>query len=183
MNTILEQFQKKINGTFAFFDRMIIKGYLFPFFSVSGRMYFLSQMNLLLKDFSAYANQMTNDLVSYVEKMAAKEGRPLVYLSSSQISKEENARKILLENPVEQGLICILSVVEGCQTLQPVKNSSGLLELRSVTRKCKYYYFYYLDKEFGFMHVKLQTWFPFLIQVYINGREMMKHVFDKNGIT
>ena len=76
MNTILEQFQKKINGTFAFFDRMIIKGYLFPFFSVSGRMYFLSQMNLLLKDFSAYANQMTNDLVSYVEKMAAKEGRP-----------------------------------------------------------------------------------------------------------
>ena len=27
MNTILEQFQKKINGTFAFFDRMIIKGY------------------------------------------------------------------------------------------------------------------------------------------------------------
>lgn len=33
------------------------------------------------------------------------------------------------------------------------------------------------------MHVRLQTWFPFLIQVYINGREMMKHVFDENGIT
>ena len=33
------------------------------------------------------------------------------------------------------------------------------------------------------MHVKLQTWFPFLIQVYVNGREMMKHVFDENGIT
>lgn len=33
------------------------------------------------------------------------------------------------------------------------------------------------------MHVKLQTWFPFLIQVYINGREMMKHVFDENGIS
>lgn len=26
MNTILEQFKDKINGTFAFFDRMIIKG-------------------------------------------------------------------------------------------------------------------------------------------------------------
>lgn len=33
------------------------------------------------------------------------------------------------------------------------------------------------------MHVKLQTWFPFQIQVYINGREMMKHVFEENGIT
>lgn len=33
------------------------------------------------------------------------------------------------------------------------------------------------------MHVKLQTWFPFQIQVYINGREMMKHVFDANHIS
>ena len=33
------------------------------------------------------------------------------------------------------------------------------------------------------MHVKIQTWFPFLVQVYVNGREMMKHIFDKNGIT
>ena len=39
-----------------------------------------------------------------------------------------------------------------------------------------------MDKNFGFMHVKLQTWFPFLIQVYVNGREMMKHVFDENVI-
>ena len=32
------------------------------------------------------------------------------------------------------------------------------------------------------MFVKVQTWFPFNIQVYINGRELMKHVFDANGI-
>lgn len=39
-----------------------------------------------------------------------------------------------------------------------------------------------LDKEFGFMHVKIQTWFPFLIQVYINCLEMLKHTFDENRI-
>lgn len=33
------------------------------------------------------------------------------------------------------------------------------------------------------MHVKLQTWFPFMIQVYINGRELMKHTFEENAIT
>ena len=33
------------------------------------------------------------------------------------------------------------------------------------------------------MHVKLQTWFPFQIQVYLNGRELMRNVFEKNGIT
>lgn len=177
MNTILEQYGDKINGTFSFFDRMIIKGHIFQLFSLSGRKFFLSSLGVLLKDFPSYANQVT------MENMAASQSRPLIYLTSSKLPKEQTALDVLKTNPVTEGLICILSVVEGCQTFQPVKQPNGLLELRSVTRKCKYYYFYYLDKNFGFMHVKLQTWFPFLIQVYINGREMMKRTFDENHIS
>lgn len=183
MNTILEQYEDKINGSFSFFDRMIIQGHILQLFSPSGRKFFLSSLNVLMKNFSSYASQITDDIVSYVENMAASEQRPLVYLTSSKIPKEETALKILNANPISEGLICILSVVESCQTFQPVKQENGHLELKSVLRKCKYYYFYFLDKNFGFMHVKLQTWFPFLIQVYINGRELMKHNFDENGIT
>ena len=183
MSTILEQFKDKINGTFSFFDRIIIKGHIRQFFSASGKGFFLSEQNVLLKDFSAYASQVTSDLVAHVEKLAADAERPLIYLTSAKTSKEQTALEVLKNNPVAEGLICVLSVVEYCQTLQPVKQKDGKLKLCTVNRKCKYYYFYYLDKHFGFMHVKLQTWFPFLIQVYINGREMMKHVFDKNGIT
>ncbi len=183
MNPILEQFQDKINGIFSFFDRMIIKGHIRQFFSTSGKGFFLSEQDVLLKDFSAYASQVTADIVSHAENMAAAQNRPLVYLASSMEPKEQTALRILQEQPVEEGLICILSVVECCQTLQPRKHDNGLLSLDCVNRKCKYYYFYYLDRHFGFMHVKLQTWFPFLIQVYINGREMMKHVFDENGIS
>ena len=183
MNTILEQYKDKINGTFSFFDRIIIKGHILQFFSTSGKNYFLSEKNILLKDFSSYANQVTNDLVAHVENFTASQNRPLIYLTSAKTSKEQTAMAVLESNPVEEGLICTLSVVEYCQTLQPVKKSDGKLELSTVNRKCKYYYFYFIDKNFGFMHVKLQTWFPFLIQVYVNGREMMKHVFDENGIT
>lgn len=183
MNTILEQYADKINGTFSFFDRMIIKGHILQFFSPSGKKYFLSEQDVLLKDFSAYANKVTDDLVASVEKMTAQQGRPCIYLSSAKSSKEETARTVLKDNPVGEGLICTLSAVEYCQTLQPKKMENGLLSLSTVNRKCKYYYFYYLDRTFGFMHVKLQTWFPFLIQIYINGREMMKHVFDANAIS
>ena len=183
MNTILEQYKDKINGTFSFFDRMIIKGHIRQFFSPSGKKYFLSERNVLLKDFSAYANSVTEELVSHVEQMTSDAERPLIYLPSSKTSKEDTALSVLKEQPVAEGLICTLSVVEYCQTLQPKKKENGLLELSNVNRKCKYYYFYYLDKKFGFMHVKLQTWFPFTIQVYINGREMMKHIFDENNIS
>ena len=162
---------------------MIIKGHIFQLFSLSGRKFLLSSLDVLLKDFSCYANQVTSQIVSHVENIAASQNRPLIYLSSARLPKEQTALDVLKDDPVSEGLLCILSVVENCQTFQPVKQDDGLLQLRSVTRKCKYYYFYYLDKNFGFMHVKLQTWFPFMIQVYINGREMMKHRFDESGIS
>lgn len=136
-----------------------------------------------IMDFSAYAEQVTGSVVSHVEALTASSGRPLVYLPSSKTSKEQKAREILAASPVEEGLICTLAAVEYCSTLQPVKQQDGKLALQNVNRKCKYYYFYFQDMEFGFMHVKLQTWFPFQIQVYINGRELMKHVFDENRIT
>lgn len=183
MNTILSQCKDKINGTFSFFDRMIIKGHIFQFFSTSGKKHFLSYNDILLKDFPAYANQVTDNLVAHVESMTRDSGRPLLYLSSARTSKEGTALEVLKDNPVEEGLICTLSTVEYCSTLQPKKNEEGRLYLAHVNRKCKYFYCYFQDKSFGFMHVKLQTWFPFLIQVYINGRELMKHVFEKNDIS
>lgn len=121
MNTILEQYKDKINGTFSFFDRIIIKGHILQFFSTSGKNYFLSEKNILLKDFSSYANQVTNDLVAHVENFTASQNRPLIYLTSAKTSKEQTAMTVLESNPVEEGLICTLSVVEYCQTLQPVK--------------------------------------------------------------
>ena len=91
MNTILEQYKDKINGTFSFFDRMIIKGHIFQFFSLSGRKFFLSALNVLLKDFSAYANQVTSQIISHVENMASSQKRPLIYLTSSKLPKEQRA--------------------------------------------------------------------------------------------
>jgi len=183
MNTILNQYQDRINGTFSFFDRMIIKGHIHQFFSPSGKKHFLSYNDVLLKDFSGYANRVTDSLVSHIESMTSDAGRPLVYLSSPRTSKEGMAKDILETYPIEEGLICTLSTVENCSTLQPKKNENGLLYLANVNRKCKFFYCYFLDKEFGFMHVKLQTWFPFSIQVYINGRQLMKNTFDKHGIS
>jgi len=183
MNAILNQYKDKINGSFSFFDRIIIKGHIRQFFSPSGKKHFLSHNDILLKDFPAYAQSVTEGLCKHIEDFANDLNRPMIYLASAKTSKEQTAVQVLQENPVEEGLICVLSTVEYCQTLQPQKRDDGKLFLSTVNRKCKYYYLYFLDREFGFMHVKIQTWFPFLIQIYINGREMMKHSFDSNGIT
>lgn len=180
---ILDKYSNEITGKLMAFDRMIFKGHIRPFYNNSSKGYFLHEENVLLKDFGTYAKNVTTMIKDNAKQIAKDANRPYIYLDSPKISKEETALKCLKENPIDEGLICVIGTVELCNSLEIKKNiNSGLLELVNGTRKCMYLYFYYLDKEFGFMHVKLQTWFPFLIQIYINGREYLAKQLDKEGI-
>lgn len=180
---ILSKYQDKVNGSLSTFDRMILKGHIRQFFSPSGKKHYLSQENILYTDFSQHAQKVTTDIKEHAKKMAEEMNRPYIYLNSPKISKEETAKECLAEHPVAEGLICILATIETCSTLQVLKNkATDKLDLFNVNRKCTYLYFYFLDPEFGFMHVKLQAWFPFMIQVYINGREHLSKQLDQQGI-
>jgi hypothetical protein len=181
---ILDQYQGKINGVFSFFDRMIFKGYIIQFYSTSGKKHFLSHNNILLKDFASYAHNITQQLCDYIQHYTIEQNRSVIYLASPKVSKEQTALKERERLAVKEGLICTISTVETCSTLQAIGNKeTQKLELKNVNRKCKYYYLYYQDKIFGFMHAKIQTWFPFQMQIYINGREMMKSMLSKNNIS
>jgi hypothetical protein len=181
---IIEKFKDKIKGVLTGFDRMIIKGHILQLFSDSGKRYFLSKENVLLKDYGDYAEKVTKVIKASIEEMTSKTGRPLIYLNSSKTSKEGTAQDVLKRDPVSEGLICVLSTLEMGPSVEVKKNKeTQKLELRNGERKCLHYYFYYLDKEFGFMHVKLQSWFPFGVQVYVNGREYISKQLDRAGIS
>src|SRR5438445_4146955 len=53
------------------------------------------------------------------------------------------------------------------------------LELSHEWGKCTHLYFYWMHDELGFLHLRLQTWFPFLIQVCLNGREWLGRQMDR----
>ena len=43
-------------------------------------------------------------------------------------------------------------------------------------------YYYFVDKELGLIHVRLQTWAPFTCQVYANGHDYVARQLKKKGI-
>ena len=59
---------------------------------------------------------------------------------------------------------------------------SQKLEVVRRERRYLHYYFYFIDPRFGFMHLRIGSWFPFQVQVYINGREWLAREMDKAGI-
>ncbi len=181
---ILNRFDGKINGVLETFDRVIINGYIQPLHSFRLFQYYLIQKNILLKDFDSFARQQTDTLCSHIESYILENNCTLTYLNSGGIDKGALARQTYLENPEKEGLVCAFSVVEPCKTITVKPNhETKKLEVTSRTTKCKHYYFYYNDPEFGWMFLKIQTWFPYNVQIYINGREYLSKLLQAEGIS
>ena len=101
MCKMLDQYADKIKGSFSFFDRMIINGYFRPFLSEKMRSGALYQLNVLNKDFKSYFMNVTDMLIKNIENSASELGRPIKYLPSANVRKEDEAKAFLLSDPVD----------------------------------------------------------------------------------
>ena len=180
---IIEQNQEKINGILSTFDRVIINGYLLNLCNYRQFLYYLIQSKVKLKEFDTFATSQTNSLCNHIDEYIKSNNCETIHLNSGKIDKNEIVRDKLEKNPDKVGLIVALSAVEICNTMTVKPNhESQKLEVTSRPTKCKHYYFYYNDSEFGLMYLKIQTWFPYNVQIYINGREYLSKILDKNNI-
>lgn len=180
--------QDRAIGKLSCFDRLIFKGHLANF-NAPGRMKaFLDSQGVLLKNFDRYVNSATEKVKAHAKRLAAEAGRPYLYLAATHTksrgqSKEELAREIATGDGIMAGLICVLAAVEPCSSFAIYKNrDTHRLELVRRRRKCLHFYFYFLHPQLGFCHVRLQSWFPFEVQVWVNGREALARQLDRRGV-
>jgi hypothetical protein len=188
MDAFLNLHRESVVGTISTFDRMIFKGHLTGLWPKRAFEVFLSYQGVLLKDFGAYVQMVSDEVKAHAQALAAKGGRPFTYLQGATTkragqSKEELARSIAECDGITEGLVCVFSVLEPCRSFAIQSNREmRRLEVVQRQRKCLHFYFYFMDREFGLMHVRLQSWFPFSIQVYVNGRAWLARQFDREGI-
>lgn len=174
MKSFIQKYEPDVMGSLSGFDRLVFRGTLRRLLYPGGMDYCLAFLGVLLKDFAQYVLQVTARLKEASLAAARGAGRPIQYLASSQVSKEALARKIAARDRLADGLICVLTCVEPCQTFEIHRHrESKRLLIRPHRSKCLHLYHYFLDPQFGFMSARLQTWFPLTIQVCLNGREWL----------
>jgi len=172
-----------VTGTLSGFDRLVFRGTLRMLAHRGGMMHYLQAVRVLLKDFAGHAETLTRRLKDASEDLAKRTLRPIIYLPSSAIDKADKAREIARADGIEQGLICILTAVEPCQSYEIVRDrNTKTIELEPRHRKCLHFYHYQVHPIFGFMHARIQTWFPFAIQICLNGREWLARGMDAAGL-
>jgi len=184
MERFLKRHKDRIKGIISGFDRILFRGTLRTISYSKGIEQWLWSEGVRLTEFGPFAEKVSNRLKEHAKAIAGKNGRPFKHIFSPKVSKEEIARQIMEKDKIHKGLICVLSCVEPCQTFMLYKNREAkTLELLSRERQCLHLYFYYLDREFGLMHVRLQTWLPCTIQICLNGWEYLANRLDRLGIS
>ena len=183
MKKFIANHQDQISGVLSGFDRLVFRGTLRSVAYVGGMNQYLSRNDILLKNFGGHVERVSQQLKMASLAEAVATGRPVRYLASAKISKEDIAHGIAVEDDIRQGLVCVLTSVEPCRTYEIYRNrETKHLQLQPRIRKCLFLYHYLVHPIFGFLNARIQTWFPFSIQICINGREWLAQQMDQAGL-
>jgi hypothetical protein len=179
MDTFITKHADKLQGTLSCFDRVLFRGYL-PFFSGYARASFLETRGIRRREVKRFVLTQAYRLKDHARQMAARAGRPYQYFGE-RTRKEDLARQLAERDGIQEGLVCVFAVVEPCRTFS-LRWREGSAFIQSARRKCLILYYYFVDRDRGLIHVRLQTWFPLQLQVYVNGHEWLARKLTQHGL-
>ena len=182
MQSFLQRFGGMVLGILSGFDRLVFRGRLRRLYTPEGMNHYCNANHVLRNEFKEHARSVTAQVMQASLVEEAKRCGRYRYLNSSRTDKDQLARSIADQQPVNEGLVCVLQAIETCWSFD-VNGVKGTLKVQGERGRCSFLYHYYLHPQFGWMFVRLQTWFPFEIQVYVNGREWLARQLDRAGLS
>ena len=183
MNILIKRFGGLFKGVISGFDRIVFKGMFRPLVYPEGAEGFFRRKGVLNKNYKAWVTEQSEGLVGALNQQGLERcGTPIVALRSWREDKEAIARKRQREKRIESGLIGMWSCLEtGNSFRASYRPGAGRPSLAPYRVACKHVYLYFDHEDYGFMNIRLQTWFPFHIQICLNGREWMRRSLQKEG--
>lgn len=178
--SFLNKFANVIVTILGCFDRVIFKGHL-PFYDDKHLNDFVDfNLKMRRKDFLPWLEKHSQRLVDHGKTLAEQAGRPYVY-RQGKFKKEKFIQELIRTDGLSEGLVAVLCVQETCRTVA-LKYGKKRPWLSFKRRPQRVVYYYFLDREFGLMHIRLETWFPYGIQVYVNGHDWLARQMQKKGL-
>jgi hypothetical protein len=187
MQQFIEKYGEKINGLLTGFDRLVFRGSLrrlnfgwyehsLNAFVAKGMEEYLWQNGILFKNYQDHVKQVSERLKKALLKPFESQKKQVIFLRDPAADKNQIARDIAAQQKITSGPVCVISTLEPSPTFE----HRGTHIIRR-TRPCHVLYQYQIHPEVGWKHSRIQTWFPFNIQVGLNGREWLARQMDKEG--
>src|SRR6266851_3463723 len=179
MQQFIEKFADQITGVLSGFDRLVLRGslrrlnqgYRDPVSNVvvaTGMEEYLWQRKILFKNYQHHVKQVSERLKNACLKPLRQQGVPFIFARDPHADKDQLARQVAQQQGITSGPVCTISSIEPSPTFEHCKTHI----IRRI-RPCGVHYHYQIHPEMGWMYARMQTWFPFNIQIGLNGREWL----------
>lgn len=179
----LNRFGEHVTGILSGLDRVRFRATLRPLFCPNGPEVYLNYCKVLIKNFKGFAQEISDRVKKLAYDTFQQAGRPNLYLPSAQLCKEALVQELMAKEQIKEGPIALLSCVEPCLSFRVRgDHQTKMLRLVMESTKCTHLYHYYQHSEIGLMHIRVQTWFPFSVDVCLNGRQWLARQMDRAGI-
>jgi predicted transcriptional regulator len=183
MELLTETYRNKIDFTIDCYDRLIFTGTLREISFARGMTSYLIKSNLRIFDYPKFAEPFKDEIKQNIERLAAENNISIEFIRKSDTRKESIVAKHVKQRDNQPGLIHIISAMELCATYKPWHDkSTGKTFLKPDQSKCLHYYVYFNDEYLGLGYLRIPTWCPFRLQVYINGHNVLASELKQAGI-
>jgi hypothetical protein len=183
MNEFTSRFGSNIKAVLSGFDRIVLTGVIRHLCCPRGVDMYLRDTGVLIKNFGEHMIQVSEQIRDQSIAQLKSSGAEYQYLQSCNVSKEDIARRVAAEKQISSGHVCAIGCVESCKSFIVRGNRvTKHIEVAASERRCLHIYSYRIHPIFGWMNIRLQTWFPFRIQICMNGREWLARQLDQAGI-
>jgi hypothetical protein len=175
LQLLSERRSDRIAGVLSCYDRMLIQGTLPGLCYAEGMTGYLYGHRVRIFDYPRWAQPLREALRENAERLAAENGLEIEFIRRAKsFRKEDKIHQVLQQRGEHPGLVWIFSTLEPCSTYRPWHDkTTGKTYLRPDDGKCLHYYFYFIDEELGLCYVRVPTWCPFRLQIYLNGHHRL----------
>src|SRR6266568_3226590 len=175
LQLLTERRSDQITGVLSCYDRMLIQGTLPGLCFAEGMTGYLYAHHIRVFDYAQWAQPLRETLRENAERLAAENALEIEFIRRPKsFRKEDKIHQVLKNRGDHPGLVWIFSAMEPCSTYRPWHDkTTGKTFLRPDDGKCLHYYFYFIEEELGLCYVRVPTWCPFRLQVYLNGHHRL----------
>jgi predicted transcriptional regulator len=183
MKAITEKYSKDVRCVLSCYDRILIDGTLPELSHAGGMTHYLYSKGVKIFDYVKFAEPLKDIIKQNAEQIAKDNNIEIEFVRNTSIRKEDLIKEKLLQKGNATGVIHILSALEICTSYQPWHDKrTGKTFVKPDYGKCLHYYFYFNDEKLGYGFVRVPTWCPFRLQVYVNGHSILASKLKEAGI-
>ena len=183
MELLTETYKSKIAYVLSCYDRLILSGTLPEISFSQGMTNYMYQKEVKIFDYPKFAEPFKEVIRANAERISKEYGVEIEFIRKSGVWKESIISEKIEKRGNHPGIVHIISAMETCNTYKPWHDkTTGKTFLKPDQSKCLHYYFYFIDEQVGLGYVRVPTWCPFRLQVYINGHNLLATELRQSGI-